>query len=95
MCTMGQLDPPAQRNKRQKGGWPHLTPRIHKGQCSLAQAVPHHEGLPRLACPRVPGLLPAIASPGPSLEGQGVRLEEPQGPHPALMCVYRTQLAQA
>lgn len=80
MCTMGQLDPPAQRNKRQKGGWPHLTPRIHKGQCSLAQAVPHHEGLPRLACPRVPGLLPAIASPGPSLEGQGVRLEEPQGP---------------
>lgn len=79
ICTMGRLSLQAQQSKRQ-GEWPHLTPRIHKGQCALAQAVPHHEGLPRLACPRVPGLLPAIPSLGPSLEGQRMRSEETQGP---------------
>lgn len=77
---MRQLGLQAQSNKSQGGDWPRLTPRIHKGQCALAQAVPRHESLPRLACPRVPGLFPAIPSPGPSPEGQGVRSEEPQGP---------------
>lgn len=92
ICTMGWLSLQARPNKRQ-GEWPRLTPRIHKDQCALAQAVPHHEGLPRLACPRVPGLLPPIPSLGPSLEGQRMWSEETQGPQPVLLCIHQTQLA--
>lgn len=47
---MRQLGLQAQSNKSQGGDWPRLTPRIHKGQCALAQAVP-----PAMrACPGLP-----------------------------------------
>lgn len=75
----------AQRNKRQRGGQP--PPKDSEGHCTLVQAIPHHEGLPRLACPRVAGLPPAPPSLSPFLEGQTGR--EVRGA--ALTCVYQTQ----
>lgn len=79
----GPASPEEQKTERRSAP----PPKDSEGHCTLVQAIPHHEGLPRLACPRVAGLPPAPPSLSPFLEGQTGR--EVRGA--ALTCVYQTQ----